>query len=121
MRDRRFALRDRDHARPLHEHWGARGVVLDQLAEVWHQGKWRHDPSEPPSGHQPGLGEAVGADQAIIRRSEIEKRRSAYRLLAALVVQPLVHVVGDDPDPLPPAMREDRGLCFALERPARWI
>ena len=39
----------------------------------------RDDPAEPPSGHQPRLRKAVGADDAIVAVGEIEERRRAQR------------------------------------------
>ena len=65
MRDRGLAVVDRDDGGALHERRRARGVVFDQLAQVGQQRVGRDDPAEPPSGHQPGLGKAVGADDAI--------------------------------------------------------
>ena len=68
VRDRRLALRDRRHARVLDERRRARRVVLDELAQVRHQRRRRDDPAQPPAGHQPRLGKAVGADDALVRR-----------------------------------------------------
>ena len=79
VRDRRFAVGDGGHARALDEDRRARRVVLDQLAEIRHQRGRRDDPAQPEAGHQPRLGEAVGADHAIVGVREVEKRRRARR------------------------------------------
>ena len=73
--------RERDDARPLHEHRRARRVVFDQLAEVGHQRGGRDDPAEAPAGHQPRLREAVRADHALVAVGEVEKRRRAPRVV----------------------------------------
>jgi len=106
-----------DHACPLDERRRAGCVVLEQLREVGYERRRRHDPAEPPSGHQPRLRERVRADHAIVGLRQIEERRRGRAFRAAFEVEPLVGVVGDDPDPVPAAVREDRALRFGRQRP----
>src|ERR1700687_701982 len=74
VRYRGFAVLDGDYPGALHENRRARSVVFDQLAEIRHQRGRRDNPPKAPPGHQPRLGKTVGADQAVVRRDDIEKR-----------------------------------------------
>ena len=109
---------DRDHAGALHENRRARGVVFDQLAQIGHQRRRRDDPPQAESRHQPCLGKTVGADQAVVRVGDVEKRRRARACLATGVVQALVDIVGDDPDAVFAAMLEGGSLFSGAQGPA---
>ncbi len=113
----RFALRHGGDAGALHEALRARGVVLDQLADAGDERRRRDQPAEPPAGHQPVLGERVGADHPVLGRREVQERRGDAGAGRA-VVEPLVGIVGHDPDPVPAAVREQRVLRRAVDRPA---
>jgi hypothetical protein len=114
---RPFALRHGGDAGALHEALRARGVVLDELADAGDERRRRHEPAEPPAGHEPVLGERVGADHPVVRQREIQERRRDAGAGRA-VVEALVGVVGHDPDPVPAAVREQGVLRRAVDRPA---
>src|SRR5436190_820063 len=110
-----LALGHSNDARALHEHGRAGGVVFDELAEVGHQRRWSDDPAQPPPGHQPRFGKTVGAYDTVGGIGKIEEGR---RAIGCAVVKPLVDIVGDDPDAVLAAMRENRVLRLTLESPA---
>ena len=118
MGDHVVALRDGGDAGALHEGGRARRVVLDELGEIGYDGRRRHEPAQPPARHQPRLRERVGADDAIVGLGEIEKRWGGRLRRAAPIVEPLVRIVGDDPDPVATAMGEDRALIARIDGPA---
>src|SRR2546428_825702 len=95
--------------------WPARAVVVEELAEIGHQRRWSDDAAQAPPGHQPRFGKTVGAYDAVRGIGKIEEGRGA---VVTAVVKPLVDIVGDDPDAVLAAMRENRLLRLALECPA---
>ena len=106
----------RDTAR-LDEVRCAGGVVFQKLAEIFCQRGGRDDPAEAPAGHPPGLGEAVGGDDAVLGVGEGQKRRRGHERAVSVggsEEHPLVDVVGEDPHAQTPAMgqappRDPRG------------
>src|SRR5258706_401015 len=110
FRDHRFSVPHRGQPGPLDEDGRAGRVVLDELREIRRE-LARHDqPAQPPAGHQPGLGEGVGADDAILALADLQERR---RDAVAGEVKALVAVVGEDPDAVPAAALEDGALLVA--------
>ncbi len=113
-----LAFGHRRHAGLLHERRRAGGVVFHQLAEVVHQRRRQHHPAEPPAGHQPRLGERIDGDHAGVTRGDVEEGRRDAPFRA--VVEPLVDLVGDDPDAVPLAVVEHGLLGGARHRPSPW-
>ena len=100
---------------------GAQEVLYSiSLGSCATSGLGRRDPAQAKAGHQPGLGEGVGADEAVVRVADLQEggrdRRGLGR--AARVVQALVGIVGEDPDAVPAAVLEDRALRRRLDGPA---
>jgi hypothetical protein len=98
---------------------GRTSVVLEELREI---GTIAAGATTQPSRHprhQPRLGERVGADDAIVGVGEIEERRRRPIVVAPVVIEPLVRVVGDDPDSLAPAVLEQalRCACAPIVQP----
>ncbi len=106
--------------RALREHAGAGSVEFDQLAHVVRHGGRHDQPAQPPAGHQKALGKTVGHHQAIIGRREVEETGSAS-IRGRFVIQPFVHLIGQDPGTGPAAMVQDRLLFGPAERPARRV
>ena len=106
--DERLALLQRRDAAILGEDGGT-GVValgqhrhrLDQVARV-------HHPAQPPAGHRPGLGEAVEHEHRLVRAGELQEGR---RRVGAGQHVAVVDLVGDQPEPVPPAQVEQRLLA----------
>ena len=95
----------------------AGGVELDQLADVRRHAARQHQPAQAPAGHQEALRKAVDDDQAVVGRGDVEKARRAA-LRRRLEVDALVDLVGDDPGAGRAAVREERLLLGARQRPA---
>ena len=103
-RDHRLSRLHRRQSRALNEHRHARGVVLDQLADLDRELGRRNEPADPPPGHQPRLGERVGGDEPVALLRDVEERRRGG---AFAEPHPVVGIVGDDPDAEPAAVLED--------------
>ncbi|MDT4844101.1 hypothetical protein FQZ97_780440 [compost metagenome] len=112
-----FPARQGDHPRRLHEGRRAGAAVLDQLADVAQHRRRHDDPAQAPSGHAPGLGEGIAADDPVLGRRDVQEGRRARRIEA----DALVDIVADDPDAQAPAVREDGFLRLARKRPARRV
>ena len=80
-----------------------------------HQRRRRDDPAQPPAGHRPCLRKAVRRNDSIIRIGQREKRRCRSVIAE---IHALVDVVGDDPDTVLTAVRENRFLLCSRQRPA---
>ena len=122
MRDDLLAALQGHTAGLLHEAWRTRGVVLDQLAKIVHQCSRHLQPAQSPACHQEGFGKAVGRHHPLIGFGEIEERRRARGLARRRVVhQPLIDIVGHQPDAVLATVRKHLLLLLARDHPASRI
>ena len=105
----------RSHAGLLNERGHAGMGGLDDLADPITCTLRQDHPAEPPAGHDPGFGEAVDHDDAVVRRRDVQHRRRRCR---SVIDQPGVDLVGDQPDAAAAAYVQDRPQFGQARGPA---
>src|SRR6185436_11179913 len=126
VNDDRFASLDGSNSGALYE-WRCTGrVVFDELSYVLDEFLRHDDPAQSKPCHEPRLGERVHADHPVLSCCNVQKRGSGrWRLHGdtscsrTCKIEPLVRVVGENPDTVPTAVLEDGHLAIAIDRPAR--
>ena len=71
-------------------------------------------PADAPAGHRPGLGEAVDREHAVAVLGDLQDRGRDV----AVEIEPVVDLVGDDPDAGAAAEVEQRLQLLRARRPA---
>ena len=100
----------------LHERRRARRIEFDELAQCVHRVLRRDQPAQAPARHHEALRKTVRDDEPVVGQRDVEETRRAA--LSGNVIEPLIDFVGDDPGAGAPAVREERLLLGAAQRPA---
>ena len=112
-----FAVAERGEPGGLHEPRHPGDVELGEHRQGGLEVRRGHDPAEAPPGHGPGLGERVDRDDRVVGSGAAQGERR----VRPAVAEPRVGVVDDEPDPVAPAVPDDRVQLLGPDGPSRGV
>ena len=105
--------------RPLHEGGDARAGILHQVLDRLAERGMALQPTQPPAGHRPVLGEGLDEQDAVLLVHDVVER--GRQRVRPAVNEASVDFVGDDPEPVLAREVEDEAELLPRRRPARRV